>query len=214
MDGVEARFRIAAIQAELESLQQRTRGDLTERLSQLKQDLAIVKQLNRPGPAPPTQREISELERIAERWNLPDMGDKVLNPYEVRRLCIPRGSLDPDERREIEKHVTHTYNFLQAIPWTPDLRRVPDLAHAHHEKLDGSGYPLGLKGDEIPLLARLMTVSDIFDALTAGDRPYKGSMTPEGALRILREEADLGQVDGDAVALFAARRVWQGIGDR
>ena len=210
LDSVEARFRIATIQVELENLRQSTQGDLTERLSQLKDDQATVRTLNRPGRAP-TQREMSELERIAERWHLPDKGDKVLTPYEVRRLCIPRGSLDPAERAEIQKHVSHTYTFLKAIPWTPDLRRVPDLAHAHHEKLDGSGYPNGLRGDQIPVGSQLMAITDIFDALTAGDRPYKGSMSAEDALQILREEAEQGKVHADAVELFGAKRLWQGV---
>jgi len=211
MDGVEARFRVARLQMELESLQQSTPDNLAEQRSQLLHDLGIVKKLNRPGDAPPTQRERNELERISERWNLADVGEKVLKPREVRRLCIPRGSLDPDERLEIETHVTHTYEFLKAIPWTRDLRRVPELAWAHHEKLDGSGYPQRLKGDEIPIRAQLMTISDIFDALVATDRPYRDSVTPESALQILREEAELGKIHADAVALFEAKRLWQGV---
>jgi HD-GYP domain-containing protein (c-di-GMP phosphodiesterase class II) len=210
MDRVEARFRIAAIQAELESLQQSTQGNLTERLSQLKQDLGTVRKLNRPGDAP-TPRETSELERIGERWNLTDVGERVLQPYEVRRLCIPRGTLSAEERREIQEHVTHTHSFLNKIQWTRDLRRVPELAWAHHEKLDGSGYPRGLKGNEIPIGSQLMAITDIFDALTAVDRPYRNSVTPERAVLILREEADLGAIHADAVALFEAKRLWQGI---
>jgi HD-GYP domain-containing protein (c-di-GMP phosphodiesterase class II) len=210
MHGVEARFRVATIQAVLESLQQSAQGDLTERLAQLKRDLGTVRTLNRPGRAP-TQREMSELERIGERWNLTDEGEAVLKPREVRRLCIPRGTLDPDERREIEEHVSHTYSFLTKIQWTRDLRRVPDLAYAHHEKLDGSGYPRGLKGEEIPIGAQLMTISDIFDALVATDRPYRVSVTPESAVQILREEAEQGKINADAVALFAAQRLWHGI---
>jgi response regulator RpfG family c-di-GMP phosphodiesterase len=207
---VEARFRIAHLQAELESLQEDWQGDLTERHQELNDDLRVIRMLNRPGRAP-TAREKSELERIVERWNLRDMGDKVLTPVEVRRLCIPRGSLDEHERREIEQHVTHTYTFLKTIRWPRDLRRVPDLAHAHHEKLDGSGYPRGLRGDEIPMEARLMTISDIFDALVASDRPYKERMTPEEALVILREEAAQGKIHTDAVELFGAKRLWQGV---
>jgi HD-GYP domain-containing protein (c-di-GMP phosphodiesterase class II) len=207
---VEARFRVAAIQAELESLQQDPREDLTERLKQLKHDLGTVKTLNRPGRAP-TQREKSELDRIVERWSLRDLGDTVLTPYEVDRLCIPRGSLSAEERVKIQEHVTHTYEFLKTIKWPRDLRRVPDLAHAHHEKLDGSGYPRQLKGDQIPMESRLMTISDIFDALVASDRPYKDRMAPEDALSILREEAEQGKIHADAVELFAAKRLWQGI---
>ena len=106
----------------------------------------------------------------------------------------------------------HTYHFLKVIPWTENLRRVPEIAFAHHEKLDGSGYPLGLEEEEIPFGARLMTIADIFDALTAGDRPYRSGMGSDRALFILREEAGQGLLDSDAVELFAARRLWEGIG--
>lgn len=213
MDQVEARFRIATLQAVLESIQgqaEASGGDLTMALSQLKRDLATVRRLNRPKNRG-SEREYAELEVISRRWNLTDLNEQVLKPREVRRLCIPRGSLDPEERREIEEHVTHTYSFLKVIPWTRDLKRVPELAFAHHEKLDGSGYPRGLRDDEIPFGAKLMTIGDIFDALTAGDRPYKAGMTTEMALHILREEADQGKLHAPAVELFAARQLWRGV---
>jgi response regulator RpfG family c-di-GMP phosphodiesterase len=210
MASVESRFRIAAIQAALECLEEGAQRNLTERRAQLVKDLGLVRTMNRPGRAP-TEREKAELQRISDQWNLTDLGEAVLKPREVERLCIPRGSLDPEERRQIEAHVTHTYNFLQKIKWTPDLRRVPDLAYAHHEKLDGSGYPRGLQAHEIPIGAQLMTIADIFDALTAGDRPYKTWMTPEAAIQILREEAADGKVHGEVVSLLAAKKLWEGV---
>jgi HD-GYP domain-containing protein (c-di-GMP phosphodiesterase class II) len=82
--------------------------------------------------------------------------------------------------------VTHTFRFLSQIPWTRDLRRVPEIAYAHHEKLDGKGYPRGLKGDEISLEVRIVTTADIFDALTA-DRPYRAAMPVDKALSIMTE---------------------------
>jgi HD-GYP domain-containing protein (c-di-GMP phosphodiesterase class II) len=85
---------------------------------------------------------------------------------------------------------------------------VPTLAYAHHEKLDGSGYPRRLKGEAIPYGARLMAIADIFDALTAGDRPYKGAMSPEKSMQILRAEAAAGKLMTDAVELLAAKRLW------
>jgi HD-GYP domain-containing protein (c-di-GMP phosphodiesterase class II) len=151
------------------------------------------------------------LNRIADTWRLPDTDEPLLTRREVGRLCIPYGTLDPDERKQIEGHVTHTFQFLRAIPWTRDLARVPDLAYAHHEKLDGSGYPRQLRGLEIPLGARLMTIADIFDAVTAGDRPYKSGMRPDAAVAILRAEAQAGRLEAPAVELFAQKRLWEGV---
>jgi len=126
----------------------------------------------------------------------------LLTEFEFSALQIPKGSLTPEERREIEMHVTHTYNFLNLIPWTEDLRGIPDIAHAHHEKLDGSGYPNNLMAAEIPLQSRIMTIADIYDALTAGDRPYKTSVMPDIALDMLEREAKEGKLDGDLVEIF------------
>ena len=103
-------------------------------------------------------------------------------------LAITRGSLTDAERREIQQHVMHTFQFLAQIPWTRELRRVPEIAHSHHEKLDGSGYPFGVRGEQIPVQSRMMAIADIYDALTATDRPYKKAVRVEEALDILRAE--------------------------
>ena len=136
----------------------------------------------------------------------------LITPAEVAVLSIPKGSLSPDERLEIESHVTHTFRFLTQIPWTRSLKRVPEIAHGHHEKLDGQGYPRGLAGDAICLEARMMTIADIYDALTASDRPYKKAVPHDIALRILDDEARTAKIDGDLLALFkeadVARRVF------
>ncbi len=99
------------------------------------------------------------------------------------------GSLDEEERREVESHVVHSYQFLLTIPWPKRLAGVPALAYGHHEKLNGRGYPNRLAAEQIPLEVRMMTVADIFDALTVGDRPYKRAVPHERALAILEEEA-------------------------
>ncbi|MEO6324389.1 MAG: HD domain-containing phosphohydrolase [Thermoanaerobaculia bacterium] len=127
---------------------------------------------------------------------------------EFQFLSISRGSLSADEREKIESHVSHTYRFLATIPWTADLARVPDIAHAHHEKLDGSGYPRQLTGDAIPISARLLTVCDIYDALTAADRPYKKAVPRERALKILEDESTSGKLDPWLVQTFISERVW------
>jgi HD-GYP domain-containing protein (c-di-GMP phosphodiesterase class II) len=117
--------------------------------------------------------------------------------------------LTEEEYREIQSHVTHTFQFLSQIPWTKELRHVPDIARAHHEKLDGSGYPEGRRGAEIPIQGRMMTISDIFDALTAGDRPYKSTMSLERALDILTLERRSGTIDPALLDLFVDLRPWE-----
>jgi len=132
----------------------------------------------------------------------------VLTNDEQRWLSIARGTLDEHERREIESHVTHTYRFLQRIPWTRELRHVPEIAFAHHEKLNGRGYPRAIAGDAIPVQARIMTIADIYDALTAADRPYKRAVSPEQALDILQREAKAGEIDADLLHTFISARVY------
>ncbi len=127
---------------------------------------------------------------------------KLLTPAEVQVLSIPKGSLSAVERREIESHVTHTYRFLKQIPWTRALRNVPEIAYAHHEKLDGKGYPRAIRAEEIPVQSKMMAISDIYDALTASDRPYKKAVPHPLALDILKKEADMGQLDNDLFQVF------------
>jgi HD-GYP domain-containing protein (c-di-GMP phosphodiesterase class II) len=206
---VEMRFRIAALESVLEALRQELgEAHLQARLAVLQEDLALVRRFNRPN-VPIGERERGIIRTIAERWRLSGEDKLVLPPRQVERLCIPRGSLDPEERLEIERHVEHTYRFLKVIPWTRELRNVPTLAYAHHEKLDGTGYPRRLAHEEIPLGAKLMTIADIFDALTAPDRPYKEGMSAEKALSVLRAEAASGKILAPAVELFAGRRLWR-----
>lgn len=132
-----------------------------------------------------------------------------LTPNEVAALSIRKGSLSEKERREIESHVTHTYRFLSEIPWTGEFRRVPDIAYAHHEKMDGTGYPRKLKASEIPIQSRMMAISDIFDALVAWDRPYKKAVPVERALNILRDEAGMGKLDRTILDVFIEARIYE-----
>ncbi len=136
----------------------------------------------------------------------------LIDPEEITQLLIPKGNLTPEERLSIEYHVTHTYEFLKRIPWTRELKDVPKIAFGHHEKIDGSGYPRGLKGNEIPIQAQIMTIADIYDALTAGDRPYKRGLPVEAALRILREEAIHNKINADLLQLFEHRQVFSVLG--
>jgi len=138
----------------------------------------------------------------------------MLEPQEFRFLSIRKGTLDPQERLEMESHVTHSFHFLTKIPWTPVMRGIPEIAYGHHEKLDGSGYPRRLTGDKIPLQARMMTISDIYDALTAQDRPYKRAVPSSTALDILHEEAGQGKLDKDLLDVFVIKKIYQPAGGR
>jgi HD-GYP domain-containing protein (c-di-GMP phosphodiesterase class II) len=132
-----------------------------------------------------------------------------LTVNEVAALSIRRGSLSEKERREIESHVTHTFKFLSQIPWTGEFRKVPEIAFAHHEKLDGTGYPRRLKATEIPIQSKMMTIADIYDALVAWDRPYKKSVPTQRALDILVEEAGAGKLDLELLNVFIEAKVYE-----
>ncbi len=132
-----------------------------------------------------------------------------LRPAEQKHLSIRKGSLDERERLEIESHVSHTFEFLRKIPWTRSLASIPDIARGHHEKLNGSGYPRRVQGEAIPLQTRMMTIADIFDALTAQDRPYKRALPATRALDILTDEVKQGQLDADLFKIFLEARVWE-----
>jgi HD-GYP domain-containing protein (c-di-GMP phosphodiesterase class II) len=171
--------------------------------------LAAVEEANEPRIL--AEGAVDRLHHVAEeRWlDQAGVAHPLLDPRQVEDLSIARGSLNREQRLEIESHVVHTYRFLSRIPWTEELRRLPDIAHAHHEKLDGTGYPRGLKDVEIPLQSKIMAVADIYDALTAWDRPYKKALPAGRALEILEAEARDGKLEADLVAVFRAREVWR-----
>ncbi len=157
--------------------------------------------------------ELAGLSEVAEKnYNGPD---GVLHPYltqeEFGYLHVLKGSLTPAERHEIEMHVTHSYKILSKIPWTANFPDINKIVYSHHERLDGSGYPRRLKQDEIPLQSRIMAVADVFDALTAWDRPYKKSVSTEKALFILEMEASEGKLDQHIVQLFRDAKIYKSV---
>ena len=151
------------------------------------------------------------IEELGRRRYLDLAGEErpYLRPDEVEALSVRKGSLTADEREAINEHVSLTYEFLNQLPWTGELKRVAEIAWAHHEKLDGSGYPRGLRASEIPIQPRMMTISDIFDALVAADRPYKKAVPVEKALDILRDEARGGKLDKDLLGIFIEAKVYE-----
>ena len=128
---------------------------------------------------------------------------------ELHFLQIPRGSLDEHERVEIQSHVEQTYRFLTQIPWTEDLRNLANYAYAHHERLNGMGYPRNLKAEEIPVQTRMISIADIFDALTAADRPYKRALPTDKALEIIEHEARTGSIDKELVGVMIDSGVYR-----
>jgi HD-GYP domain-containing protein (c-di-GMP phosphodiesterase class II) len=187
-------------------------AELAAYLAELDESLARIAAANEPTVLP---RDVAaELERLALRMFDDHRGHRraVITPDEAAILAIPRGSLTEAEFKEIQSHVRHTFEFLSQIHWTKELRRVPEIARSHHEKLDGTGYPLGLRSDEIPVQSRMMTIADIYDALTAGDRPYKKSISTDAALDILRHEQRAGHVDGLLLTLFVEAKIYEQAG--
>ncbi|EMJ52036.1 GAF domain protein [Leptospira interrogans serovar Valbuzzi str. Duyster] len=182
--------------------------ELRVEYQKLDQMFQIVVDSNEPSIL--EESNFQKLEEIAKVNYSTTGGEKLslISPYEFGFLTIKKGSLDFAERKEIESHVEHTFQFLSKIPWTGDLKMVPSIAHAHHEKLDGTGYPRGLTADSIPIQSKIMAISDIFDALTDKDRPYKRAVPIERALDILQMEARENHVDQDLLKIFIEGKVY------
>jgi HD-GYP domain-containing protein (c-di-GMP phosphodiesterase class II) len=183
-------------------------SDLAKRLSELDHYYQTIASANEPTVLPEGSFDsLNEITRTAFRaYN----GDEhpLLREDEVRLLSIRKGSLDDAERQQIESHVVHTYNFLSKIPWTKEIRLIPTIARGHHEKLNGYGYPYKLAAVEIPIQTRMMTISDIFDALSASDRPYKKAVSQERALQILGFAVKDGEIDSSLFKLFVDAKVF------
>jgi len=188
---------------------ERLQAEHEERLKELDRFMQLIVQSNEPTVLPAGNFE--ELLRYAKVY-YQDLDGKDL-PYltddEMRFLSIRKGSLDDHERLEIESHVTHTYRFLMQIPWTKELQDIPRIAYGHHEKLDGTGYPRKVRGDQIPIQTRMMTISDIFDALTASDRPYKRAVPLPRALDIMMEEVRAGMLDANLFQVFVDAKAYE-----
>jgi len=210
---VRVRFDLARASLEVERLRARLEGRadgaLAERQRELDALWEVVVAANRPTVLP--AEASAKLAAVAGLTFLDPRGEPraLLTPFELSCLSIPKGSLSEAERKEIEGHVTHTFRFLSEIPWTRALRRVPEIAYGHHERLDGRGYPRAVPADAIAVETRMMTISDIYDALTASDRPYKKAMPPEKALDILADEARRGQIDAPLLGVFVDAGVWR-----
>ena len=214
----DAEARVA--EQKVEALQTLSRKQAAERLRLLDEELRrlrgeldryaeFIAKANEPTLLPSWDFEV--LTEIAKKTYRDPRGTErpYLSPEEVQFLSIPRGSLDEGERLQIESHVMHSFNFLAQIPWTPELRAIPEIARAHHEKLNGKGYPFRLNAAQIPVQAKMMTICDIFDALSASDRPYKRAIPTDRALDILKLCVREEEIDAELFRVFLDAQVYR-----
>jgi HD-GYP domain-containing protein (c-di-GMP phosphodiesterase class II) len=190
----------------LKALEKET-GDKIEELNEIRE---FINKCNEPGEF--LDDDILErLKEIAKKTYIDDEGQQqpLLTDDELVNLSIRRGSITEKERGKMQDHAAVTLKMLKQIPFTKKLKNIPDFAGAHHEFINGKGYPLGLKGDEIPFEGKLMAVTDIAEALTASDRPYKKAMPLETVHRILNSMAEKGELDPSLVALFIEKNVYK-----
>ena len=217
LDAIKERIRIckaaARIQCLEETLKKGTPRSLIEqeyskRVEQIDGYWQLILKANEPNILHQETNALLDQLR-SEKLILPDGGEiTLLNDEEYLALSVTQGSLTELERLEIESHVRHTYQFLKMIPWTRNFQHLTEIAYCHHEKLDGSGYPRGLTNHEIPLQSKIMTISDIFDALTAADRWYKEAVPVEKALDILAMEVKEGKLDPVLFEIFKERKIY------
>jgi HD-GYP domain-containing protein (c-di-GMP phosphodiesterase class II) len=186
-------------------------GELAARVALLDQGWRSVCAANQPSVM--EQPVLQRLRELADVRYLDQDGAEqpYLTQEELTALEVPRGSLTADERLQIQSHVDHTIAFLRTIPWGRSLRRVPRIAGAHHELLDGSGYPRRLQGEEISIESRMLTIADIFDALTAADRPYKAAVPVGRALDIIAADVKAGKCDADLFRVFVEAEVYKAV---
>ena len=204
------RFRVMELLDEIALL----RGTLDpesfrQRSSRRTDALARVSRINKAGFLP--EEDLLFVEELARRTYVDENG--VTRPWidEAERLClsIRKGTLTEEERGVMQLHATQTRRILEHVRFPDNLKQVPEWASSHHELLNGNGYPDRRRGDAIPEEVRLLTILDIFEALTAKDRPYKKSMPADRSLSILHSMAEEGSIDGEWLEAFAQSKAWE-----
>ncbi|MDN5304363.1 MAG: hypothetical protein PWP46_1247 [Fusobacteriaceae bacterium] len=170
--------------------------------------IKFIEEVNKKGYLPDEEEE--KLKEIYnERFIINGKEETLIDEFEYKNLSIKRGNLTDDERKEMIEHVVYSKQILDGISWTKQLKNVPMIAGGHHEKVDGSGYPLGLKGDEISTQAKILAILDIFEALTARDRPYKPPMSVERAISILEKEVEANHLEKDLLDIFLKEKIYE-----
>ena len=220
---INARFEVLKRDAELRVLKQKLEAkEKGKRINEKKLDKALaaeLEQLERDreflnvcniGSESMAKADQERVERIGSYEWVNNDGDKVnfLSDEETHNLNIKKGTLTPEEREIINHHIVATIKMLESLPYPKHLRRVPEFACGHHEKMDGSGYPRGLTREEMSVQARVMGIADIFEALTADDRPYKPAMPISEALQILGRMKMNNHIDPDLFDVFVRKKVY------
>jgi HD-GYP domain-containing protein (c-di-GMP phosphodiesterase class II) len=179
-----------------------------KKMGTLKSDLEFVKETNVGGEFMSGDKKdrVRQIENY--RWKPNGKMENFLSADEVYNLTIPRGTLTPEERKVINDHIVVTINMLNELPYPKHLRNVPEFAGGHHEKLDGTGYPMGLTKSQMSVQARIMAIADIFEALTARDRPYKKGKTLSQAMRILGFMKNDAHIDVDLFDIFVKEKIY------
>ncbi|MEN8160447.1 MAG: HD domain-containing phosphohydrolase [Myxococcota bacterium] len=179
-------------------------------MAQLESDRDFLRWIN-AGRERSKPEDLDRVQEIAARWSwrAPDGSvESILSDEEVENLCVRRGTLNRHERGVINHHVVATIEMLEQLPYPRALRNVPAIAGAHHERMDGLGYPQGLVRDQISMQGRILGLADVFEALTAHDRPYKKPMSLSQSLRVLTEMRDEGHIDRDLLEVFVRDKVY------
>ena len=201
---------------ELAALRRRAAADaeadpaLAEQLRALDEDRAFLRAANVGGEFMPSAAQ-ARVQEIAARWLVHTPAgeeEPILTPDEIENLCVSRGTLNAREREIINHHVVASIDMLEQLPYPRSLRNVPAIAGAHHERMDGHGYPKGLVRDQISMQGRILGLADVFEALTARDRPYKPGMSLKRALSILESMRDEGHIDADLFEVFVRDKVY------
>jgi len=207
---VDTRFEVLLRDAEIALL----RGELSEtdyatRMAQLRADRETVRVSNKGGEFM-SDAAVAEIERIAmHQWRGVDgQPQPLLNSEETMNLSIRRGTLNDAEREIINYHIVSTIRMLEALPWPPHLKKVPEYAGGHHERMDGKGYPRGLTREQMSVPARVMGIADVFEALTASDRPYKSAKSLSESIQILGRMKVGNHIDPDLFDVFLRERVY------
>ena len=190
-------------------------NELKEKIDTINDEQAFIEKANIGGEFMP-DKEQEKIKDISEKyvWNNNGKKETFLSDLEVENLCIPKGTLLPDEREIINDHIRITIDMLEQLPYPKHLRNVPEFAGGHHEKLDGTGYPKGLKADEMSVQAKMMAIADIYEALTAADRPYKDGKNLSKAMHIMGYMKNDYEIDAELFEIFVKEGVYKKYADK
>jgi len=211
--------RDAEIQLLREQLAAQARGEkvdesafkskLNSKIQELNEERNFIRQCNKGGEFMSEDLKMRVHECAKRQWISPEGElEDFLTENEVYNLNITKGTLTAEERKKINYHIEATINMLEALPYPEYMKNVPEYAGGHHERMDGKGYPKGLKRGQLSIPARVMGIADIFEALTAKDRPYKQPMTVSRALRILGLMKEDNHIDPDLFDVFVREKVY------